>query len=138
MKGRKPGFRILSRRYSLESARNKRLASTSPKKSRSIRRHDACETKQFGTYKRGGPADDLALGVVLRPVARAHELVLCLVPWDHTTQVSAHSVDSEAGNREVLLHAQVGRVTLQRETRVQVAVTSKLASFHVAAFGSLA
>jgi hypothetical protein len=104
----------------------------------SITRHDACKTKQLGTYKRGGPADDLALGVVLRPVARAHKLVLRLVPWDHTTQVSAHGVDSETGNREVLLHAQVGWVTLQTETSVQIAVTSKLTSFHVATFSRLA
>lgn len=67
----------------------------------------------LGTHKRGRPADDLALGVVLRPVARAHELVLRLVPRHDATQVSAHGVDPECRDGEVLLDGQVRGVTLR-------------------------
>ena len=28
-------------------------------------------------------------------MARAHEFVLCLVPWNHTSQVSANCIDAE-------------------------------------------
>ena len=58
-------------------------------------------------------ADHLTLGVVLRAVARALELVLSLVPGDDATQVRAHRVQTKVRERPILLDDQVRGVTLQ-------------------------
>ena len=58
-------------------------------------------------------ADHLTLGVVLRAVARALELVLSLVPGDDATQVRAHRVQTKVRERPILLDDQVSGVTLQ-------------------------
>ena len=58
-------------------------------------------------------ADHLTLGVVLRAVARALELVLSLVPGDDATQVRAHRVQTKVSERPILLDDQVRGVTLQ-------------------------
>jgi len=58
-------------------------------------------------------ADHLTLGVVLRAVARALELVLSLVPGDDATQVRAHRVQTKVSERPILLDDQVSGVTLQ-------------------------
>ena len=62
--------------------------------------------------ERGRAAHDLALVVVLRAVARAHELVLGLVPRHDAAKVGAHSVEAVGLNRLVLLHDQVGGIAL--------------------------
>lgn len=43
-------------------------------------------------------SDDFAVFVVLRTVARAHELILSLVPRDNAAEMSANSIDSEVFN----------------------------------------
>lgn len=51
--------------------------------------------------------------VVLGAVAGADELVLGLVPGDDATQVGAHGVEAVVLDALVLLHDQVGGVTLE-------------------------
>mmetsp|Transcript_35399 Transcript_35399/g.78577 ORF Transcript_35399/g.78577 Transcript_35399/m.78577 type:complete len:297 (+) Transcript_35399:139-1029(+) len=58
-------------------------------------------------------ADHLALSVVLGAVAWALELVLSTNPRDDAAQVGAHGVDTEVLNVAILVHHQVGWVTLQ-------------------------
>lgn len=53
--------------------------------------------------------------VVLRPVAGAHELVLCLVPRDDTSQVGAHRNNPVVLNLLVLRYHQVSGVALGGE-----------------------
>lgn len=64
------------------------------------------------THQRRGPADDLALVVVLAAVARALELVLSLVPGDDAAQVRAHGVQAVVSQGAVVLHDQVRGVAL--------------------------
>lgn len=66
------------------------------------------------TYQRSRSSNNFALVVVLRSVARAHELVLGLVPWHDTTKVGAHGVDAICGQCSVVLHNKVGRVALNK------------------------
>lgn len=63
--------------------------------------------------KRGGTADLLALGVVLRTVAWAHELVLGVVPGDDASQMGAHGVDTVLLNAAVTSDHKVSGLTLQ-------------------------
>ena len=58
-------------------------------------------------------ANHLAVGVVLRTVARALELVLSLVPRDDATQVRAHGVETEIADVTILRHHQVRGIALQ-------------------------
>jgi len=63
--------------------------------------------------ERSGATHHLALEVVLGAVARAHELVLGLIPGHDTSKVSAHSVDTIVlDSRVVILDNQVGGITL--------------------------
>lgn len=59
--------------------------------------HDIARVVLFDMFQcewqRGGPANDSAGRCVLRSVARAHELILGLVPRDDTSQMGAHSVE---------------------------------------------
>lgn len=66
------------------------------------------------TYQRCWSSNNLPLVVVLRSVARAHELVLSLIPRNNTTKVGAHGVDAIRGQRSVILHNKVGRVALKQ------------------------
>merc|ERR1711907_304002 len=61
-----------------------------------------------GERKGGGSSNDVPIRRILRSVARAHELVVGSRPWDDATQVSAHSVQTEAFDRVVVLHNDVG------------------------------
>lgn len=70
----------------------------------------------FLCYQRRRSTDHLALVVVLGSVAGADELVLGAVPRHDAAEVSAHGVDPVGGQRLVLLHHQVRRVTLHANT----------------------
>lgn len=58
-------------------------------------------------------ANHLALRVVLGTVARALELVFSLVPRHDATEVRAHGVQAEVGQRTIRLDDEVRSVTLQ-------------------------
>ena len=62
--------------------------------------------------QRRGAADHLALVVVLRPVARALELVLRLVPRDDAAEVRAVRVEAKVRDGAVVLDDDVRRVAL--------------------------
>ena len=69
---------------------------------------DVCERER----ERCRTTDDLALRVVLRPVARALELVLCGHPRHNAAEVRADRVQAEALDLFVTVDDQVGGVTL--------------------------
>ena len=69
-------------------------------KSRKLER----ERERERAHQRGWTPDDTALVVVLGAMAGADELVLCSVPWDNTSKMSAHSIYSVSGKRPVGLH----------------------------------
>jgi len=57
--------------------------------------------------KRGRSTDDMTIRGVLRPVARAHELVVGSGPRDNATQMSAHGVKTVRFKCLVVLDNQV-------------------------------
>ena len=74
--------------------------------------------------ERGGAADNLAFVVVLRPVARALEFVLRVVPRDDAAEMRAHGVETKISNGAVVLHDEVRRVTF--EALGELAVTGQM------------
>merc|ERR1719478_1162014 len=67
----------------------------------------------LASYQGSGAADNLALEVVLGAVARAHELVLGLVPGDDAAKVGAHGVHTVVSEGAIVLDHEVGGITLQ-------------------------
>mmetsp|Transcript_26621 Transcript_26621/g.83298 ORF Transcript_26621/g.83298 Transcript_26621/m.83298 type:complete len:330 (-) Transcript_26621:163-1152(-) len=66
-----------------------------------------------GEGERGRAAHDLALLVVLGAVARAHELALGGVPGHDAAEVGAHGGEAVVLERLVVVHDEVGGVTLE-------------------------
>lgn len=66
-------------------------------------------------YQRSWASHNLSLIVVLWPVAWANELVFSGVPWNHTTKVCAHSINTVSSKSSIIFHNKVGRITLQIE-----------------------
>jgi hypothetical protein len=76
----------------------------------------SCSAGGGWAHQRRRAADHRSGWVILRPVAGAHELVLRVVPGNHTAQVRAYGVEPIRTQAAVFGDNQVGRVSLQAVT----------------------
>jgi len=66
-----------------------------------------------GEWKGGRSTDNGSSGCVLRSVAWAHELVVRGRPWDDTSQVCAHSVETICLKGAIRLNNKISGITLE-------------------------